>query len=155
MHDTPISLCRRSPNSKACHTSSPLDHTQVNYPFLFLFGSKNVPRSSRDVIFAAERAGPRLRRGSKTPGVLLTGQRLSPARKRRQRARRTAQNLGVRAQWLENSAEAEVAAPLERCWELWEDQERIPAWMPWISSVKVIASLTPGTLPRLSDQATG
>lgn len=45
-------------------------------------------------------------------------------------------NLIGRAQWLENSAEVEVAAPLEKCWDLWEDQERIPNWMPWISSVK-------------------
>ena len=45
-------------------------------------------------------------------------------------------SLVTHAQWLENSAEVEVAAPLQKCWELWEDQERIPSWMPWISSVK-------------------
>ena len=33
----------------------------------------------------------------------------------------------------------QVDAPqtLEKCWALWEDQELIPNWMPWISSVKV------------------
>lgn len=52
-------------------------------------------------------------------------------------AQRSARPSVIRAQWLENSAEVEVAAPLQQCWELWEDQERIPNWMPWISSVKV------------------
>ncbi|KAG2447589.1 hypothetical protein HYH02_007512 [Chlamydomonas schloesseri] len=41
------------------------------------------------------------------------------------------------AQWLENKASVEVAAPLETCWALWDDRERIPEWMPWIKSVKV------------------
>jgi hypothetical protein len=27
--------------------------------------------------------------------------------------------------------------PLEVCWTLWEDRERIPLWMPWIKSVTV------------------
>ncbi|EFJ53042.1 hypothetical protein VOLCADRAFT_47345, partial [Volvox carteri f. nagariensis] len=31
-----------------------------------------------------------------------------------------------------------VPAPLETCWSLWEDRERIPLWMPWIKSVKVL-----------------
>jgi len=62
---------------------------------------------------------------------------MMPARRRSQHSRQTPQNLQIRAQWLENSAEVEVAAPLERCWGLWEDQENIPNWMPWISSVKV------------------
>lgn len=34
-------------------------------------------------------------------------------------------------------ASVEVAAPLETCWALWDDRERIPEWMPWIKSVKV------------------
>ena len=42
------------------------------------------------------------------------------------------------AQWLENSAEVEVAAPLESCWEMWEDRPRIPQWMPWIASVTML-----------------
>ena len=40
-------------------------------------------------------------------------------------------------QWLENSAQADVAAPVEHCFRLWEDRELIPNWMPWITSVKV------------------
>lgn len=40
-------------------------------------------------------------------------------------------------QWLENSAEQDVKLPLERCFEMWEDRERIPQWMPWIRTVKV------------------
>ena len=43
----------------------------------------------------------------------------------------------IGAQWLENSAEVDVAAPLDKCWDLWENQELIPNWMPWIDSVKV------------------
>ena len=39
-------------------------------------------------------------------------------------------------QWLENSAEQEVAIPVEKAFEMWEDRERIPQWMPWITSVK-------------------
>ncbi|GIL45246.1 hypothetical protein Vafri_2539 [Volvox africanus] len=44
------------------------------------------------------------------------------------------------AQWLENKAQVDVQAPLETCWALWEDRERIPIWMPWIKSVKVVES---------------
>jgi hypothetical protein len=32
-------------------------------------------------------------------------------------------------------AAIEVPVPLEVCWVLWEDRERIPQWMPWIKSV--------------------
>ncbi|KAF6254160.1 hypothetical protein COO60DRAFT_1542994 [Scenedesmus sp. NREL 46B-D3] len=39
--------------------------------------------------------------------------------------------------WLDNRAGIEVAVPLEVCWTLWEDRERIPLWMPWIKSVSV------------------
>ncbi len=38
-------------------------------------------------------------------------------------------------QWLENSAQIDVPTPIETAWELWEDRERIPQWMPWITSV--------------------
>lgn len=27
--------------------------------------------------------------------------------------------------------------PLDLAWEMWQDKERIPRWMPWIESVKV------------------
>lgn len=37
------------------------------------------------------------------------------------------------------SAEVRVDVPLEECWEHWMDREKIPQWMPWISSVKVQA----------------
>eukprot|EP00882_Tetradesmus_deserticola_P023582 GHRQ01025677.1.p1 GENE.GHRQ01025677.1~~GHRQ01025677.1.p1 ORF type:complete len:147 (-),score=1.01 GHRQ01025677.1:138-578(-) len=39
--------------------------------------------------------------------------------------------------WLENRAGIEVDVPLEVCWSLWEDRQRIPLWMPWIKSVTV------------------
>jgi uncharacterized membrane protein len=32
-------------------------------------------------------------------------------------------------------ADIEVAVPLEVCWSLWEDRERIPLWMPWFCIV--------------------
>jgi hypothetical protein len=34
-------------------------------------------------------------------------------------------------------ASVEVPVPLETCWVMWDDRERIPQWMPWIKSVKV------------------
>ncbi|MEW5319528.1 MAG: hypothetical protein WDW38_010673 [Sanguina aurantia] len=42
------------------------------------------------------------------------------------------------AQWLENKATVDVPVPLEACFKLWDDRERIPNWMPWIKSVKVL-----------------
>jgi len=30
-----------------------------------------------------------------------------------------------------------VTAPLEACWDMWEDRTRIPAWMPWITAVTI------------------
>eukprot|EP00775_Hariotina_reticulata_P002059 gene2059-2379_t len=41
------------------------------------------------------------------------------------------------SRWLDNRAEIEVPVPLEICWALWDDRERIPQWMPWIKSVTV------------------
>lgn len=46
-------------------------------------------------------------------------------------------------------ASVDVPLPMEPCWVLWEDRERIPKWMPWIKSVKVSSlrkscSLVPG-----------
>lgn len=35
------------------------------------------------------------------------------------------------------SAQTEVDVPLELAFALWEDRERIPQWMPWITSVVV------------------
>eukprot|EP00887_Chlorella_sp_A99_P002094 scaffold21.g2094.t1 len=36
-------------------------------------------------------------------------------------------------------AEADVDVPLEEAWDLWENRELIPNWMPWITSVRVLA----------------
>jgi uncharacterized membrane protein len=47
------------------------------------------------------------------------------------------QSTRLRAQWLENSAQVEVNAPIEIAWDLWEDREKIPNWMPWITSVVI------------------
>lgn len=76
--------------------------------------------------------------------VLPCGGRLAPARPaivgpgpRRAGSTRRSQHA-LRALWLENSAEVDVAAPLDECWSLWEDQEQIPRWMPWIHQVKVL-----------------
>lgn len=41
------------------------------------------------------------------------------------------------SQWLENNADIDVDVPIEDAWSLWEDRERIPQWMPWITSVTV------------------
>lgn len=41
------------------------------------------------------------------------------------------------SQWLEHSAQVEVAAPIEKVWGLWSDLEQMPNWMNWIASVKV------------------
>ena len=32
----------------------------------------------------------------------------------------------------------EVAAPLDTCWDMWEDRTRIPTWMPWIKAVTIL-----------------
>jgi hypothetical protein len=42
------------------------------------------------------------------------------------------------SQWLESTAQTDVAVPLEHAWALWEDREKIPQWMPWITSVTVL-----------------
>lgn len=70
--------------------------------------------------------GPR-RRPASSPALLTT------------LARRPTTPAPPRAQWLENSAEVEVATPLEPCWDMWEDRTRIPAWMPWIRDVTIQA----------------
>jgi len=42
------------------------------------------------------------------------------------------------ARWVENTAKVEVDIPLPIAWDLWDDMEKIPLWMPWIRSVNVI-----------------
>ncbi|KAK9903592.1 hypothetical protein WJX75_009471 [Coccomyxa subellipsoidea] len=44
----------------------------------------------------------------------------------------------VEQQAVSGSNEQEVAIPVEKAYEMWEDRERIPQWMPWITSVKVL-----------------
>lgn len=39
--------------------------------------------------------------------------------------------------WLEHSAQVEVAAPINLVWNLWSDLEQMPHWMKWIDSVKI------------------
>jgi uncharacterized membrane protein len=39
---------------------------------------------------------------------------------------------------LENSAGVTVNTPIEAAWDLWEEKERIPNWMPWISDIRVL-----------------
>ncbi|MCM1984068.1 SRPBCC family protein [Lyngbya confervoides] len=39
--------------------------------------------------------------------------------------------------WLEHSAQVEVAAPIEQVWSLWSDLEQMPNWMKWIESVEI------------------
>jgi len=42
------------------------------------------------------------------------------------------------ARWIENTAKVDVAVPVPIAWELWDDTERIPQWMPWITSIEVL-----------------
>jgi uncharacterized membrane protein len=37
--------------------------------------------------------------------------------------------------WLEHSVTTEIAAPVNRVWEVWSDLEAMPKWMRWIESV--------------------
>jgi uncharacterized membrane protein len=37
--------------------------------------------------------------------------------------------------WLEHSVTTEIAAPVDRVWEVWSDLEAMPQWMRWIESV--------------------
>ena len=41
--------------------------------------------------------------------------------------------------WLEHSAQVEVAVPIDQVWKLWSDLEQMPQWMKWIESVKIQA----------------
>lgn len=43
--------------------------------------------------------------------------------------------------WHGFSAKRDIEAPDEICYQLWLDRELVPAWMPWIDSVKVILLL--------------
>lgn len=40
--------------------------------------------------------------------------------------------------WLEHSVQVEVEVPIELAWNLWSDIEKMPRWMKWIESVKVL-----------------
>lgn len=40
--------------------------------------------------------------------------------------------------WLEHSAQVEVAVPIELAWNLWSDLEQMPQWMKWIESVTIL-----------------
>ena len=40
--------------------------------------------------------------------------------------------------WLEHSVQVEVEVPIEFVWELWSDIEKMPNWMKWIESVRVV-----------------
>jgi len=51
------------------------------------------------------------------------------------------------------SAETAVNIPIESAWDMWEDRERIPNWMPWIKSVKV--SFGRCTCPHTSARLAG
>jgi uncharacterized membrane protein len=42
------------------------------------------------------------------------------------------------SEWLEHSAQIEVAAPIEQVWDLWYHTESISQWMKWIESVTVL-----------------
>ena len=39
--------------------------------------------------------------------------------------------------WLEHSAQVDVAVPIDQVWNLWSDLEQMPQWMKWIESVKI------------------
>ena len=69
------------------------------------------------------------------PPTRPTAPAFSPLSRRSQTPTRSPS--APRAQWLENTAEVEVAAPLDACWNMWEDRTRIPAWMPWIKAVTI------------------
>ncbi len=42
------------------------------------------------------------------------------------------------ADWLEHSAQVEVALPVGAVWDLWSDLEQMPRWMKWIDAVKIL-----------------
>ncbi|MDS3862077.1 SRPBCC family protein [Thermosynechococcaceae cyanobacterium BACA0444] len=42
------------------------------------------------------------------------------------------------SEWLEHTVQIEVAAPMDLVWDLWSDLEKMPLWMKWIDSVKVL-----------------
>eukprot|EP00270_Netrium_digitus_P004369 TRINITY_DN1543_c0_g1_i1.p1 TRINITY_DN1543_c0_g1~~TRINITY_DN1543_c0_g1_i1.p1 ORF type:complete len:182 (+),score=2.62 TRINITY_DN1543_c0_g1_i1:144-689(+) len=55
-----------------------------------------------------------------------------------QAAARRTNHFHWTATWLDSSARVLVDTPLADAFDLWLDRERIPQWMPWISSVKVL-----------------
>lgn len=83
------------------------------------------------------------------PGTRLTTPRNSFLGPQKRLGRDTSSFAPHAGQWLENSAQIDVPTPIETAWELWEDRERIPQWMPWITSVVIQdgdASLSKWTL---------
>ena len=40
--------------------------------------------------------------------------------------------------WLEHSVYVEVEVPVATAWNLWSDLEKMPHWMKWIESVKIL-----------------
>ncbi len=40
--------------------------------------------------------------------------------------------------WLEHTVQVEINAPIYLVWNLWSDLEKMPRWMKWIDSVKVL-----------------
>lgn len=40
--------------------------------------------------------------------------------------------------WLEQSVQIQVEAPLHLVWELWSDLRQMPRWMKWIESVEIL-----------------
>jgi len=42
------------------------------------------------------------------------------------------------ADWLEHSVQVEVETPIDLVWSLWSDLEKMPYWMPWIQSVRIL-----------------
>lgn len=97
--------------------------------------------------------GPRLANLKSTASVLGCAVRVALAANWKGRRLRAARSNGTRwrcAQWLDNSAQTEVQAPLEHCFQLWEDRELIPNWMPWITSVKVSSRRLSAIYDKLS-----
>lgn len=54
------------------------------------------------------------------------------------------------ADWLEHSVEIEVDAPIDLVWGLWADLEKMPLWMKWIESVRVLKETPDISLWKLS-----
>ncbi|RMF21456.1 MAG: hypothetical protein D6756_12450, partial [Cyanobacteria bacterium J083] len=40
--------------------------------------------------------------------------------------------------WLEHTVKIELDVPIDLVWALWSDLEKMPNWMKWIDSVKIL-----------------